>query len=165
MSAPDARLADRLAAITGMPADFIDHVLHRGRLAALTEEADRLRRDYLAQLRRRQADEKALNDERENDTARQLFHGLEPHACPRCEAPISERRRREEREHRRCAVCSGALPGPPERTPAAEIDARLRLAISEADEIAAVARLRNAEIALARLVAEAADVPEQRRPE
>ncbi|GAA2354088.1 hypothetical protein GCM10009854_35140 [Saccharopolyspora halophila] len=163
MNAPD--LAERIAAITGMPSAAIARLLTRGRLAVLGAEADQLCGDYLAAQRRRQADEKALNDVRENETARQLFHGLEPHACPRCDTPISEQRRREEHAHNRCAICSSELPGATEGASEAEVAARLRLAISEADETTALARLRNVQVALARSVAEATAVPEQRRPD
>lgn len=163
MNAPE--LAERIAAITGMSSEAITRLLTRGGLAALGAEADQLRSDYLAAQRRRQDDEKALNDVRENDAARQLFHGLEPRACPRCDTPISEQRRLEEYEHNRCAICTSELPGATEDASDAEIAARLRLAISEAEETAALARLRNVEVALARSVAEAAEVPEQRRPD
>ena len=58
----------------------------------------------------RAADEKALNSLRETAAASALFHGLDPQFCPRCETPISSRRRLQEQESHQCAVCDTALP-------------------------------------------------------
>lgn len=55
------------------------------------------------------ADERALNGLRESKAASALFHGLDPHFCPRCETPISEQRRLREHDEHQCAVCDTRL--------------------------------------------------------
>lgn len=173
MSTGPSALHDRISAITGMPADAVAHLLGSGgnsptadvrrRIDEAEREWDRLEQIHRSARHRRQADERVLNDTRENGVARVLFHGLEPHSCPRCDTPISEQRRKEEREHNRCAVCTSDLSASDERTAEPEIAARLRLASSEAAETSALARLRGAEVALAELVAELAEPPRPRR--
>ena len=54
----------------------------------------------------RQHDERTLNDHRESAVARALFHGLDPAACPRCEAPVAIERKTREAESHTCAVCA-----------------------------------------------------------
>lgn len=54
----------------------------------------------------RQHDQRALNDHRESAVARALFHGLDPVACPRCEAPVATERRAAEAHSHICAVCT-----------------------------------------------------------
>lgn len=57
----------------------------------------------------RVADEKALNTLREAKAASDLFHGLNPKSCPRCEAPIGDERRVREQHDHHCAVCDTTL--------------------------------------------------------
>jgi hypothetical protein len=57
----------------------------------------------------RQADQRRLNDVRESAVARQLFHGLDPQACPRCEAPVTADRRAAETDRNHCAVCTSPI--------------------------------------------------------
>lgn len=173
MSTGTSPLHDRISAITGMPVEAVAHLLNSGgnsptaQVRRRIDDAERkwehLDQVYRSARQRRQADERALNDTRENGVARELFHGLEPHSCPRCDTPISEQRRREERERNRCAVCTSDLPATAEDAAEPEIAARLRLASSEAAETTALARLRGAEVALAELVAGLAAPPRPRR--
>ncbi|MDI2028134.1 hypothetical protein QFW96_05915 [Saccharopolyspora sp. TS4A08] len=172
MSAGTSLLHDRISAITGMAAETVAHLLVSGGnspSAPLRRRIDDAERDWerseqahRAARQRRQADERALNDTRENGVARVLFHGLEPHSCPRCDAPISEQRRRAEREQHRCAVCTSDVSAAARESDEPEIAARLRLAASEAAEAAALAGLRRAEVAVAELVAELAEPPRPR---
>lgn len=57
----------------------------------------------------RVADEKSLLGLRESRAASELFHGLDPQFCPRCETPIGAERRSREHEEHHCAVCDTAL--------------------------------------------------------
>ncbi|WP_156077293.1 hypothetical protein [Saccharothrix sp. NRRL B-16314] len=57
----------------------------------------------------RQADRRRLNDVRESAVARRLFHGLDPQACPRCEAPVTAERRTAEAARHHCAVCTSPI--------------------------------------------------------
>lgn len=57
----------------------------------------------------RVADEKVLIGLRESKAASELFHGLDPQFCPRCETPIGAQRRSREHEEHHCAVCDTAL--------------------------------------------------------
>ncbi|MEB3369963.1 hypothetical protein [Saccharopolyspora mangrovi] len=173
MSTDTSPLHERVSAITGMPAETVAHLLAsagnsptaqvRRRIDEAERKWDRLEQQHRSARHRRQTDERALNDTRENGVARVLFHGLEPHSCPRCDTPISEQRRREEREHDRCAVCTSDLSASAADAAEPEMAARLRLASSEAAEASALARLRGAEVALAELVAELAEPPRPRR--
>jgi len=88
----------------------------------------------------RQNDEKRLNDVREHQAARLLFHALDPKVCPRCEAPISPERRTAERTRAVCAVCTESIGhGPdPQQAAAAEQEAHWRLTASRNAEAAAL---------------------------
>lgn len=102
----------------------------------------------------RQHDAKLVNDVTESATARLLFHGLDPKACPRCDQPIAGDRRRQERDSHACAVCARPVHGDDD-TPQEVLDeARQRLEESTADEKAAKKALEAAEAGLARLTAE-----------
>ncbi|SFS78170.1 hypothetical protein [Saccharopolyspora flava] len=172
MSAGTSLLHERISAITGMAAETVAHLLASGgnspsaplrrRIDDAERDWKRLEQAHRAARQRRQADERNLNDTRENGLARVLFHGLEPHSCPRCDAPISEQRRRAEREQLRCAVCTGDLSASARDCDEPEISMRLRLAASEAAEASALANLRGAEVAVAELVAELAEPPRPR---
>lgn len=59
----------------------------------------------------RQADERRLNNLRESSIARRLFHGLDPQACPRCETPVTAKRRADEANEHQCAVCTSPISG------------------------------------------------------
>jgi hypothetical protein len=107
--------ARRLADVNAeAPAESLQEL---GRLAS--EAAARLARASQASAdaegvfadarRARAADEKALNTLRETAAASVLFHGLDPQFCPRCETPISSRRRLQENESHHCAVCDTAI--------------------------------------------------------
>jgi hypothetical protein len=102
----------------------------------------------------RQHDEKLVNDVTESATARVLFHGLDPKACPRCDQPIAGDRRRQEREAHACAVCARPVPGDDD-TPQEVLDeARQRLQESTAAEKTAKEALETAETELTRLSGE-----------
>ncbi|WP_406318554.1 hypothetical protein [Streptomyces sp. NBC_00118] len=146
------------------PAEAAEH----SSLTELAGEAVRLARavadtqdhwdDYLQAHRRaraqRQRDEKRLNDVSESATARLLFHGLDPKACPRCDKEIAADRRQQERDAHACAVCARPVEGDDE-TPQEVLDeARQCLESSAADERAAKESLEAAETALSRLTSE-----------
>lgn len=100
---------------------------------------------------RRQHDEKLLNDVTESATARLLFHGLDPTACPRCDQEIAVDRRRQESEAHSCAVCSRPVPGD-DTFPEEIIDeAKERLKDSTAAEETAKEALEAAETELHRI--------------
>ena len=173
MSTGDSPMHERISAVTGMPARAVAGLLASGgnspssavrhRIAEAENEWRRLERAHRSARNRRQADERSLNDVEESGVAQVLFHGLEPRSCPRCDTPISERRRREERECHRCAVCTSDLSTSAPEAGEPELSARLRLAASEATETTALARLRSAQVVLAELVAELAEPPRPRR--
>lgn len=124
-------------------------------VADAQDERDEINGAYRGARRARQVDEKALNDVRESEVARLLFHGLNPSACPRCEAPISGDRRQAERDVHRCAVCtSEVVTGAENENQAAEAEALERVAGSKAAEKASKEALGTAEAALERLAAE-----------
>lgn len=172
MSTRPSPMHERLSTITGMPAQAVARLLASGgnspspdlrlRITEAERKWERLDQLHRSARHRRQTDERSLNDSTERDVARVLFHGLEPHSCPRCDTPISEQRRREERENHRCAVCTSDLSATASEVAEPEIAARLRLASSEAAETTALARLRGAEVALAELVAELTEPPRPR---
>jgi hypothetical protein len=88
----------------------------------------------------RRTDEKRLNDIREHQAARLLFHALDPQVCPRCEAPISPERRAAERTRAICAVCTeptGRSAPDPQQAAEAEQEAQWRLTASRNAEAAA----------------------------
>ena len=110
--------------------------------AAVTAEAAlREARETFELLRwQRRFDEKRLIDLREHEAARLFFHALDPHVCPRCEAPISPARRAAERDNGICAVCTVPTPrevADPAEAKAAEQEAQWRFTASrEAEELA-----------------------------
>jgi hypothetical protein len=155
-----------------------------GSMSALTESAIvaeaslREARETYELLRwQRQNDEKRLNDVREHQAARLLFHALDPKVCPRCEAPISPERRAAERTRAVCAVCTGSIGhGPdPQQAAAAEEEAQWRLTTSRnaeaaarahRDDIAARAEERRQALAAAEralAMADAGDATDRRR--
>ncbi|GAB3690425.1 hypothetical protein [Saccharopolyspora tripterygii] len=164
---------ERISEVTGIPARAVAGLLTSGgnspnpgvrsRITEAEHEWQHLEQIHRLAMQRRQADERSLHDVEEKGVAQVLFHGLEPHSCPRCDTPISEQRRREERERHRCAVCTSDLSAAAPESDEPEIAARLRLAASEASETTALAALRSAEVALAELVAELAEPPRPRR--
>ncbi len=88
----------------------------------------------------RRVDEKRLNDVRESQAARSLFHALDPQVCPRCEAPISPERRAAERTRAICAVCTeptGRGTVDPQQAANAEREGQWRLTTSRNAEVAA----------------------------
>jgi hypothetical protein len=88
-------------------ADLMRTVSERTASAALAEASVGQARETFEILRgQRRRDEKRLNDVREHQAARLLFHALDPQVCPRCESPISRQRRDAERVHSICAVCT-----------------------------------------------------------
>ncbi|MCE7010095.1 hypothetical protein LWC34_45925 [Kibdelosporangium philippinense] len=123
-------------------------------VADAQDEQDEINRGYREARRIRQLDEKALNDIRESEVARLLFHGLNPSACPRCETPISGDRRQAERDVHRCAVCTTEVTGAEGEDEAVEAEARDRVEGSKAAEKAAKQALGTAEANLDRLTAE-----------
>ena len=94
----------------GSPAStaaLVRTVSERTASAVLAEASVGQARDTFELLRwQRRRDEKRLNDVREHQAARLLFHALDPQVCPRCESPISPQRRDDERLHAICAVCT-----------------------------------------------------------
>lgn len=123
-------------------------------VADADEEWDELNRAYRAARRQRQADEKALNDVKESQIARLLFHGLDPSACPRCETPITTQRRQEERDVHRCAVCTAEVVGETASDEEVEAEAQARVDASRAAEDAARQALESAESTLSQLTAQ-----------
>jgi hypothetical protein len=112
--------------------------------SAVTAEASlrEARETYEALRWQRRTDEKRLNDVREHQAARGLFHALDPQVCPRCESPISPERRAAERTRSICAVCTGptSTGSPnPQLVAEAEQEARWRLTASQKAETAAKA--------------------------
>ncbi len=104
------------------------------RYRGLTETWDELMQVHRRTRLQRQHDTKLVNDVTESATARQLFHGLDPTACPRCDQAIAADRRRQEREAHSCAVCSRPVTGD-DHSPKEVIDeAKQRLRISTAAE-------------------------------
>ncbi|MGP4020855.1 hypothetical protein [Saccharopolyspora sp. 5N708] len=134
-----------------------------GQVADAQEEWSRLNRAYRMARQQRQTDEKILNDTKEKGVARLLFHGLEPNACPRCDAPITEERLRAEREGNHCAVCTTEIVVESAGGRDVEAVVQARLAASRAAEELALADLEAAETALSRLTAELAEAQQQLR--
>jgi len=104
----------------------------------------------------RQHDERALNDHRESAVARALFHGLDPAACPRCEAPVAAERKAREAESLACAVCAQPVAADSDAEAAREAEAELASAL-EASSRAGAAALE----ALERAEAETAGLSER----
>jgi hypothetical protein len=117
--------------------------------SAITAEASlrEARETYEALLWQRRTDEKRLNDVREYQAARRLFHALDPQVCPRCESPISPERRMAERTRAICAVCTGPTgtgSSDPQQAVEAEQEAQWRLTASQKAEAAAKTHRDNA---------------------
>lgn len=101
--------------------------------------------------RQRRRDEKRLNDASESATARRLFHGLDPRACPRCDQEIAADRRALEKEAHSCAVCARPVEGD-DTTPEDVLDeARACLEASTKAEQAARERVRVVEAEVSRV--------------
>ena len=96
----------------------------------------------------RQHDERTLNDHRESAVARALFHGLDPAACPRCEAPVAAERKAREAESHACAVCAQPVAAADDAEAAREAEAELvdALGASSRAEAAAFVALQRAEV-------------------
>ncbi|MBU6533213.1 hypothetical protein [Streptomyces mayonensis] len=99
----------------------------------------------------RQREEKILNDVTESVTARLLFHGLDPQACPRCDQSIAEDRRMQERNNHECAVCARPVTGEDLTPEEVTSEAQQRLGDAQEAETTAHEALEEAETALARL--------------
>ncbi|GAA4077405.1 hypothetical protein [Actinomadura miaoliensis] len=111
----------------------------------------------------RQRDEKLLNDVTESATARALFHGLDPKACPRCDQPIAGERRRQEHESHECAVCSRPVPSDDDTPEEVIYEAQQRLEDSRTIEKLAGEALEDQEAVVARLSGELEDSQERLR--
>jgi hypothetical protein len=108
--------------------DLADAAGRRAReVADAQDEWDEVNRVYREARRQRQADEKALNNVKESEIARLLFHGLDPSACPRCETPITTQRRQDELNVHRCAVCTAEVVGEPANDEEVVAEAQARL--------------------------------------
>ncbi|MGW3933610.1 hypothetical protein ACWECC_36870 [Streptomyces microflavus] len=101
--------------------------------------------------KQRQRDAKILNDVTESATARLLFHGLDPKACPRCDQEIAEDRKSQERDAHACAVCSRPVAGEDETPEEITAEANQRLSEAISAETEAHDALQEAEAALTRL--------------
>lgn len=101
----------------------------------------------------RQHDERTLNDHRESSVARALFHGLDPAACPRCEAPVAAARKAREVRSHICAVCAEPLAAYDDVEAAHDAEVALAAALeaSSRAETAALEALELAEADLADL--------------
>ncbi|MFJ4001780.1 hypothetical protein [Streptomyces parvus] len=113
--------------------------------------------------RQRQRDAKSLNDVTESATARVLFHGLDPKACPRCDQEIAEDRKSEERHSHACAVCLRPVAGDDETPEEVTAEASQRLSESTVAENEARQALEEAEASLARLTHDLAAVEDRLR--
>jgi len=133
-------------------ADAATRLAHE--VADAEEEWDQSNRVYRAARRQRQADEKMLNDLQESEIARLLFHGLDPSTCPRCEAPITDERRQQERNVHRCAVCTADVVGETANDEEVETDARARVEASRSAEDVARQAMESAELMLSRLTSQ-----------
>ncbi|MFJ1458679.1 hypothetical protein [Nocardia sp. N2S4-5] len=132
-------------------------------VADAQDECDELNRVYREARRQRQADEKTLNNVKESEIARLLFHGLDPSACPRCETPITTQRRQEELNVHRCAVCTAEVAGEPAADDEVEKEAQARLDASRAAESKVRGELDAAESALSQLTAQLDTAQQQLR--
>lgn len=130
-------------------------------VADAQDEWDELNRVYREVRRQRQADERALNNVKESEIARLLFHGLDPTACPRCETLITTQRRQEELNVHRCAVCTAEVVGEPGNDEEVLAEAQARLDASLTAESKAHEELEAAESALSQLTAQL-DAAQQR---
>ncbi|MDG9679079.1 hypothetical protein [Micromonospora sp. DH14] len=92
-------LPARIAAVEDTSRTLLALKTRLGRAKATAEEARQARIQ----------DERSVRRASESAAARSLFAALDPHACPRCEASISDERRSREDSHHRCAVCANPL--------------------------------------------------------
>ncbi|MEU0123348.1 hypothetical protein ABZ114_16945 [Streptomyces albidoflavus] len=135
--------------------EVASHVVQLARAVADTHETwDELMQAHRRARAQRQHDAKLANDVIESATARQLFHGLDPTACPRCDQVIAADRRRQEREAQSCAVCSRPVTGDENLPEEVIAEARQRLRDSTAAEKMAKDALEAAEVELDRLSGE-----------
>jgi uncharacterized Zn finger protein (UPF0148 family) len=132
-------------------------------VAAAQDERDEFNRVYREARRQRQADEKALNNVKESEIARLLFHGLDPSACPRCETPITTQRRQDELNVHRCAVCTAEVVGEAANDEEVVAEAQTRLDASRAAEVKAREELEATESALSRRTAQLETAQQQLR--
>lgn len=95
---PAAVRAARAAAGT----DLIAAQAEQRRVSNLLGEAQEELRDAEAAYHQ---DRRALLEVQESAEAEAVFRLLEPTACPRCEAEVTEERRRRERREHECSVC------------------------------------------------------------
>ncbi|GAT68826.1 large ATP-binding protein [Planomonospora sphaerica] len=150
---------ERLAAVTETEpdeqeslTDLADGALRLARTMADTQDVwDELMQAHRRARAQRQHDAKRLNDVTESATARVLFHGLDPRACPRCDQLIASDRRRQEREAHACAVCARPVPGDDDTPEEIIAEAKQRLEDSTAAEKTAKDALEAAEAELKRL--------------
>lgn len=134
-----------------------------GRVVDAQETRNELVQAHRLARSQRQQDTKMLNDVTESATARRLFHGLDPRACPRCDQAIEEERRLRESATHACAVCARPVEGDDETPEDVITEAKTRLSASEAAEQAAWDTLGPAEEDLARVTEELAAVQERLR--
>ncbi|MFD3937931.1 hypothetical protein ACFWSF_25435 [Streptomyces sp. NPDC058611] len=113
--------------------------------------------------KQRQHAAKVLNDVTESATARLLFHGLDPKACPRCDQEIAEDRKASERNGHDCAVCSRPVVGDDEAPEEVTAEAEQRLTEATDAETQAGDALEGAEANLARLTEDLAALEERLR--
>lgn len=145
-----AELASRAVSLAGFVAD------------AQRECTDLLQRHSRTRSERQRA-ARQLNDVTESATARLLFHGLDPKACPRCDQEIEEERRRGEREAHACAVCSRLVEGPDDASDEIKAEAEARLEASTEAEKLLRQELDRAEAEQRRLITELTAVEERLR--
>ncbi|GAA4240236.1 hypothetical protein GCM10022254_64160 [Actinomadura meridiana] len=135
-------------------ADLAAATVRLSRSVADSQEAwDELMRAHRQARRQRQRDQKLLNDVRESATARLLFHGLDPKACPRCDQEIISQRRQLERDTHSCAVCTRLVEGDDEAPEEVLVEAEDRLKTSTDAERVAKEALDSAETELTELFA------------
>lgn len=111
----EAELARAVAAAEGAASAAVDIDLPHLRLEATAasraqQRAARRLEEAAGQLeaarKERQQAQRELTRLEEGAAARVLLHALDPKSCPRCEAPVDQRRRDAEKEQHHCAVCT-----------------------------------------------------------
>ncbi|MFD8955778.1 ATP-binding protein [Streptomyces anulatus] len=147
----------RLAALPGPGEDesltsLAAEAARRAREVADAQETwEGLMRVHRRAVEHRRREERLLNDVSESLTARLLFHGLDPQACPRCDQEIAEDRRLQERDHHACAVCARPVTGEDDNPQEVQDEARLRLEQAKEAEATSRQALEAAEAELTRL--------------
>ncbi|MBP1158618.1 hypothetical protein [Rhodococcus sp. PvR099] len=148
-----ATLADLTAKSTEGEHSLTDSAAEAVRLAETVAGSQTAWNDSMQIYQRaraqRQRDAKLLNDVNESATARLLFHGLDPKACPRCDQDIADERRRNESASHTCAVCARPVEGDDDTPQAISEEAESRLSASKAAEEAAKAAFDEATALLA----------------